>query len=221
MLSITEGYSVDWIDDRRQVFGKNRQQMATAQVEIRTDWPTPRHIPAREVRVLSETSSLAPIRLVKQKWECLEEDQHYYQMQAPAAANAAFICHIWNFMWLNNWWRIVVKVIRFLLFCKGYGSIWDDVIIRFLKASDVRPCGLVLVLGTNFTCISRPQHIAKCSSLQPSGHYMYRTVVTIRTTSFIIQQFHVLPTPLYLCVLCGSQNKQPLFPYTALTDWFV
>jgi len=26
---------------------------------------------------------------------------------------------------------------------------------------------------------------------------------------------------LYLCVLCGSQNKQPLFPYTALTDWFV
>ena len=25
----------------------------------------------------------------------------------------------------------------------------------------------------------------------------------------------------YLCVLCGSQNKQPLFPYTALTDWFL
>jgi len=25
----------------------------------------------------------------------------------------------------------------------------------------------------------------------------------------------------YLCVLCGSQNKQGLFPYTTLTDWFV
>jgi len=24
----------------------------------------------------------------------------------------------------------------------------------------------------------------------------------------------------YLCVLCGSQNKQQLYPYTALTDWF-
>jgi len=24
-----------------------------------------------------------------------------------------------------------------------------------------------------------------------------------------------------LCVLCGSQNKQRLFPCTALTDWFV
>jgi len=49
--------------------------------------------------------------------------------------------------------------------------------------------------------------------VKPSGHYMYR--------QFNIQQFYVLPTQLYLCALCGSQNKQPLFPYTALTDWFV
>jgi len=25
----------------------------------------------------------------------------------------------------------------------------------------------------------------------------------------------------YLCVLCGSENRQRLFPYTALTDWFL
>jgi len=25
----------------------------------------------------------------------------------------------------------------------------------------------------------------------------------------------------YLCVLCGSENKQRLFPYAALTDWFL
>jgi len=25
----------------------------------------------------------------------------------------------------------------------------------------------------------------------------------------------------YLCVLCGSENKQRLFPYTTLTDWFL
>jgi len=24
---------------------------------------------------------------------------------------------------------------------------------------------------------------------------------------------------MYLCVLCGSQKKQRLFPYTALTGW--
>jgi len=68
-----------------------------------------------------------------------------------------------------------------------------------------------------------------------SGHYMYRTVVTICAVQwsvyvphsghytyrqFNIQQLYVLPT-LYLCVLFGSQNKQQLFPYTALTDWFL
>ena len=46
-----------------------------------------------------------------------------------------------------------------------------------------------------------------------SGRYMYR--------QFNIQQFYVLPTQLYLCVLCGSENKQRLFPYTTLTDWFL
>jgi len=24
-----------------------------------------------------------------------------------------------------------------------------------------------------------------------------------------------------LCILCGSENKQLLFPYTTLTDWFL
>jgi len=48
--------------------------------------------------------------------------------------------------------------------------------------------------------------------LKPSGHYMYHR--------FNIQQFHVLPTQC-IYVLCGSQNKQWLFPYTTLTDWFV
>jgi len=33
----------------------------------------------------------------------------------------------------------------------------------------------------------------------------------------ILRSVHIL----YLCVLCGSQNKQPLFPYTTLTDWFL
>ena len=69
-----------------------------------------------------------------------------------------------------------------------------------------------------------------------TGHHTYTTVcgeslrvqwvnsltvcsLVVRTCSNI-QQFYVLPT-VYLCVLCGSENKQRLFPYTALTDWFV
>jgi len=50
---------------------------------------------------------------------------------------------------------------------------------------------------------------------------LYSPLVTICTGRFHIQQFHVLPTQLYLCVLCESENKQRLFPYTKLTDWFV
>jgi len=45
-------------------------------------------------------------------------------------------------------------------------------------------------------------------------------VVTTFTTRFnnktILRSAHTV----YLCVLCGSQNKQRLFPYTAVTDWF-
>ena len=37
---------------------------------------------------------------------------------------------------------------------------------------------------------------------------------------FNIIKFYVLPT-VYLCVLCGSQNKQRLFHCTALTYWLV
>jgi len=46
-------------------------------------------------------------------------------------------------------------------------------------------------------------------------------VITIYTTKFnykaILRSAHTV----CLCILCGSQNKQRLFPYTALTDWFL
>jgi hypothetical protein len=40
------------------------------------------------------------------------------------------------------------------------------------------------------------------------------------TTTLSILKFYLLHT-VYLCVLCGSQYKQRLLPYTALTDWFL
>ena len=41
----------------------------------------------------------------------------------------------------------------------------------------------------------------------------------VRTGSLyiILRSAHTV----YLCVLCGSENKRRLFPYTALTDWFL
>ena len=46
--------------------------------------------------------------------------------------------------------------------------------------------------------------------LMPSGHYMYQ--------QFNIHKFYVLPTH---CLLYGSENKQRIFPYATLTDWFL
>jgi hypothetical protein len=51
------------------------------------------------------------------------------------------------------------------------------------------------------------------NSLKPSGYYMYHQV----QHSAILLSAHTL----YLCVLCGYQNKQRLFHCTALTDWFL
>ena len=53
--------------------------------------------------------------------------------------------------------------------------------------------------------------------LVPWESTLYSLVVTVYTARFNTQQFYVLPTQ---CV-CVYENKQRLFPYTALTDWFV
>jgi len=57
-----------------------------------------------------------------------------------------------------------------------------------------------------------PRITIHINPLKPNGYFI---------TKFNIHQFYVVPTQLYLCVLCGSENKQRLFSYTALTDWFV
>ena len=48
---------------------------------------------------------------------------------------------------------------------------------------------------------------------KPTGHYMYH--------QFNTQQFYVLPTQIIYVFLCESQNKQRLFPYAALNEWFL
>jgi len=42
-------------------------------------------------------------------------------------------------------------------------------------------------------------------------------VCLLRGTFYILRSAHTL----YLCVLCGSENKQRLFHCTALTGWFL
>jgi len=46
-------------------------------------------------------------------------------------------------------------------------------------------------------------------------------VVTFCINKFNTNQFLRSAHTVHLCVFCGSDNKQRLFPYTALTDWFL
>ena len=48
---------------------------------------------------------------------------------------------------------------------------------------------------------------------KPKTYFIYRQF----RHSEILRSAHTV----YLYVLCGSENKQRLFPYTTLTDWFV
>jgi len=49
-------------------------------------------------------------------------------------------------------------------------------------------------------------------------------VDSLRATRLNNQQFYVLHTHsvfMFFFFWCGSENNQRLFPYTALTDWFL
>ena len=49
------------------------------------------------------------------------------------------------------------------------------------------------------------------------GFYNWDGVCLLRGTFYILRSAHTA----YLCVLCGSENKQRLFHCTALTGWFL
>jgi hypothetical protein len=82
-----------------------------------------------------------------------------------------------------------------------------------------------------FTGKSSRVHTASDAGRQPGlscremfqGKYFSSTfqslAIALLTSGINTQQFHIVLT-LSLCVLCGSQNKQRLLPYTTLADWF-
>ena len=99
----------------------------------------------------------------------------------------------------NSWWRVS----EMSKHCLVWHEEQEHVLLRRLAS-----CSVICI--KNITCILR--NITYINLLKPTGHVMHQ--------QFNIQQLYVLPT-LYLYVLYFSENKQRLFPYTALTDWFV
>ena len=66
-----------------------------------------------------------------------------------------------------------------------------------------------------------PRILSAVTSYSVRDYHLFKGVLfTLCIATFNIHKFHVLPTEC-ICVLCGSEKKQRLFPYTALSDWFV
>jgi hypothetical protein len=73
-------------------------------------------------------------------------------------------------------------------------------------------------------CVCGLIHILLCCDEVYICMYLYLVIMHVFVYTFIYLLYisvcmHVYEV--YLCVLCGSQNKEQLFPYTALTDWFL
>ena len=66
---------------------------------------------------------------------------------------------------------------------------------------------------TNLYVLANPALVFFFVILKTSGYSKYHQAY--RQT--ILRSAHTV----YLCVLCGSENKQRLFPYTTLTAWFL
>jgi hypothetical protein len=74
--------------------------------------------------------------------------------------------------------------------------------------------------GACFVCFVRPSVCTTKTALCVYTCFK-DPVVTICTTRFNIHKLLRSAHTVYLCVLCGSDNKQRLFYCTALTDWFL
>ena len=97
---------------------------------------------------------------------------------------------------LSNFMLVSCNAVTFMGQLRCYSTILSPTLMLIHQTSNIIALQYALLSSSN--------------SLQPSGHCMYHNSTTLRSAHTV-----------YLCVLCGSENKQRLFPYTALTDWFL
>ena len=93
--------------------------------------------------------------------------------------------------------------------CERWHLTWPARVCTVLHCTmySTRICDLLLATCPNFK-ISRLFVVPYFHLSKPSGYYMYH-------------KLYVLPKQCNYVFLYGPQNKQRLFPYTTLTDWFL
>jgi hypothetical protein len=85
---------------------------------------------------------------------------------------------------------------------------WQWYIVRFWQAQHTAPPAPKTI------------HTTVQDLLHPSKNMLGQWSLYV-PPGLTLKKPYVLPYTVCLCVLCGSENKQRLFPYTALTDWIV
>jgi len=128
---------------------------------------------------------------------------------------------------ITLWCYMFVRKLNTESGAEGYSgwelrSLHTEVIFRFIKKSIeayVKTCCVTWTNGLHTTA-------ANILPKESQSIYYFKTpkspVVTICTTRFRVQK--ILQFAPHSCInvfLCGSENKKLLFPYTALTDWFL
>jgi len=78
---------------------------------------------------------------------------------------------------------------------------------RVKKLHSALPAYLCVLYGCRAINAALPTSLNSVNPLRFSGYLMYCRVFNTP----ILRSAHTV----YLCVLCGSENKQRLFPYTA------
>ena len=96
---------------------------------------------------------------------------------------------------LSNFMPVSCNAVTFMGQLQGYTTALSSTLMSIQQTSNITVLQYALLSSSN--------------SLQPSGHYMYRTVVTICTT---IQQFYVLPTQCIYVFCMNLRTNSDYFP---------
>ena len=148
--------------------------------------------------------------------DCVPDDSWVFLEKLTFQLDKKFVafCGTRNFitvftkacLWTITWTKLIDHVIslRHILILSCYLRLGPT-------SSHFPPC---LSTKTRPAVLFTSMH-AKCRTLSPQC-----PAVTLCTIFRTLNSCTFCPHSVFMC-LCGSENKQLLFPYTALTDWFL
>jgi hypothetical protein len=117
----------------------------------------------------------------------------------------------WSLRTVNSYQRVIAYRLRVEL----------DKVREEMRFGVWSNCWLIVIMGNTILIIILFRYLRDClfvcACIAEGLVAQWSLYVPPGQHSTILRSAHTV----YLCVLCGSENKQRLFPYTTLTDWFL